>query len=215
MSAGLVVVRCGAAPAPLLRQALDMAAPGRFVAALWQVPLAWTDEPPIEAAAITALMSPPEARAADGSGPVAFHANLAVRTYGADQVAPARCFQMLLVRKAGPRVIARRGENAALDAAARLETKAAAFTRDWANNVWHLPDDAAEARIVGRLARLLCWPDEPVMVLAADGAAHVFARQDAPQDALVAVPERYAGVAASSSHAHDMRMTPDGGRDGP
>lgn len=194
MSAGLVLAWCGAAPGALLTRALAEAAPGRFVAALWQVSLAWTDEPAIEAAALAALMPPPGARAGSGSAPVAFHANLAVRTYAADPLVPVRCFQALLVRKAGPKIIARRGESAALDAAARLDTKASAFTRDWANNVWHVRDEAAEARIVSRLARLLCWPDEPVLLFQADGSSRAWSRAEARDDDLVAVPERYAAA---------------------
>lgn len=191
MSCGLAIAWCGPAPGPVLRRALAAAAPGRFVAALWQVSLAWADEPPVEAAALAALMPPPEARSEDASEAVAFHANLAVRTYGADPLWPVRCFQALLVRKAGAKPTARRGESAELEAAARLDTRAPAFTRDWANNVWHLRDAGAERRIVGRLAALLAWPDETVRVFAADGAARTWSRGRASCLDLVAVPERY------------------------
>lgn len=198
MTGGLVVVRLDggeeqAAIRASARAALAATPPGRFVSVLWPVALHWQEEPPVEATVSATLLGPPEARIEDRNEAVTLHASIAVRTYGDDPLLPRRCFQLLVLRRAGPGVAERRrAGGGAPEAAARLDTTRPAFTRDWANNVWHMRDAAAEDRIVARLARLLRWPDEPVLLVRSGGAVE---RWEAPAGGhadLVGVPERYA-----------------------
>lgn len=194
---GLVVLRLAgtAAPGVIARRARDALAetpPGRFLCVLWQVPLAWTDEAPVEAIVAEALLGPPSARREDAAEDVMLHANLVVRSYGEDRLLPCRCFQLLVLRRAGPTLRARLKDAAgAPAAAARIDTTRPAFTRDWANNVWHLQDGDAEARIIARLSRLLCWPDEAVLVCGPDGHQMHERLGEAGRGDLVGVPERY------------------------
>lgn len=53
---------------------------------------------------------------------------------------------------------------------ARLPTKHPAFTRDFANNVWHIPDADHAGRTVRRLAQLLTWPNETFTLAEWDGS---------------------------------------------
>jgi hypothetical protein len=194
---GLVVARLdGREPLDVVRataqEALRASAPGRFLCVLWPVPLAWQDEAPVEATVAAVLLGPPGTRREDATEAVTLHANLVVRSYGLDPLVPARCFQVLVLRRAGPRLLDRRkAPGGAPEVAAKLDTGRPAFTRDWANNVWHLRDDAAEERIMARLARLLRWPDEPVLLVRAGFAPAPWTAPAAPAEDLVGVPERY------------------------
>ena len=204
---GLVVLRLAGTEAPELigpaaQAALAATPPGRFLCVLWPVPLAWTDETPVEAIVVETLLGTPEARREDAEEALTLHANLAVRSYGDDPLVPFRCFQVLVLRRAGPRLLERRkAAGGAPEAAAKLDTTRPAFTRDWANNVWHVRDDGAEARIIARLSRLLRWPDEVVLLIGADGAASPLVVAEAPQADLVGVPERYPLAPPSGSTA--------------
>lgn len=197
MTAGLVVLQLGGteaadALAAAARTALAATPPGRFLCVLWPVPLAWVEEPPIEAIIAATLLGRPETRREDADEAVTLHANLVVRSYRDDALIPCRCFQVLVLRRAGPKLIDRRkAPGGAPETAARIDTTRPAFTRDWANTVWHVRDDGAEDRIVARLARLLRWPDEAVIRLrpGADAENRV-ALADMGGD-LVGVPERY------------------------
>ena len=195
---GLVVLRLAGTEAPGVISSGALAAlaatpAGRFLCVLWSVPLAWTDETPIEANVAETLLGAPATRREDSEEKVTLHANLAVRSYGDDPLVPLRCFQVLVLRCAGPKLIERRkAPGGAPEAAAKLDTTRPAFTRDWANNVWHVRDDGAERRIIARLARLLRWPDERLLVLAADGQAVRSEAGEVTEADLVGVPERYA-----------------------
>jgi hypothetical protein len=175
---------------PAIREAVlaarSAAMPGRFFVALWQVPLAWGCEVPVEAIALEAAMGAPEDRREDASAAVSLLANLVIRSYGDDPLVPRKCFQALVLRRAGDSPIVRRRAGGAPEAAAKLDTRRAAFTRDWANNTWHVRDDDAPGRIVARLSRLLRWPDEEMLV---QGMA--WRERGAPEGDLVGVPERY------------------------
>lgn len=212
----LVITRLAGTEAPDLirataRACLAATPPGRFLCVIWPVPLAWGEEPPVEAIVVTELLGLPATRREDAEEAVTLHANLAVRTYGDDPLVPRRCLQVLVLRRAGPRLLARRrAPGGAPEAAAKLDTTRPAFTRDWANNVWHVRDDAAEDRVVARLAQLLRWPDEPVLLLRPGEVAAGWVPPPGDPADLVGVPERYELAAPTTSEP--ARAHPGQGR---
>ena len=68
---------------------------------------------------------------------------------------------MIVFRKNGPRSFERR-HSASLELLRRskIDVEAKAFTRDFANNVWHFAGDDVVSQIVHRLSYLLTWDDE-------------------------------------------------------
>lgn len=146
-----------------MSRAASLVAPGRILVAYWEVPHEWSGQVPIEAWVTAAVLSSPEKRQESEQDEFAFFANLVTRTYADDPAVPARTFHVLLFRRCGELPYRRRhdpGVPLQIDA---LDTAAFAFTRDVANNTWHIRDEDAEDEIVARLSRLLCWSDEKII----------------------------------------------------
>lgn len=146
------------------RSGLELVSEGRSFCAFWEVPYRWRPTTPIEGWITEAVLGSPTARE-DCPGDFTFFANMAVRTYRDDPARPARTLHAVIFRRNGDLPYRRRLDSTApleLDTLATLEP---VFTRDVANNVWHLPDVDAESEMIARLSRLLCWSDEQVLVL--------------------------------------------------
>jgi hypothetical protein len=66
-----------------------------------------------------------------------------------------------------------------------------AFTRDVANNTWHLTDDRCDDAIVERLSYLLTWPDEVTLSISDEVVSHRRRVPDLDLD-LIPVPTKKA-----------------------
>ncbi len=175
----------------LAAQACECVSPGRTIAAVWQVPHAWIQQNPIEGWLTTAVSGDPASRRESKEVGTNFFGNLAVRAYRRDALKPTSTYQVALYRRAGAAPYVRAKDADAPIETARLDTKAYAFTRDYANNVWHLPQRQVERAILSRLARLVCWPDERVAVLDRKGLHRLRKWPVSPTGDLVGVPEKY------------------------
>lgn len=140
--------------------ATALVGPGRSVAACWEVPDEWAPQSPVESWVSDAILGPANSRKETDEDEFVFFANLVVRCYATDPMNPVRTLHMLLFRRRGELPYRRRTDATAPVGRDLLNTTAYSFTRDIANNTWHLRDDEADEEIVARLSRLLCWSDE-------------------------------------------------------
>jgi len=137
---------------------------GRDLVVIWSVPSEWGTRVPVEAIATEIVMGDPMSR-----GDVttwSFFGNGIVRTYGKSNQVPSECWSWLIFRRHGPRVYELRSQlsKEVLDNS-RIPTSDAVFTRDVANNVWHLPNQGAKGAIIRRFQALLSWSHESCLVI--------------------------------------------------
>lgn len=139
--------------------------PGRILAAVFDLPTAWTQSYPWEAEISTHLLGQPAHRSTDPDWQIL--ATLAVRCCSVrrNRREVTREIGVALFVKRGPKAYTRRGstpEN--VRKSSRLNTLHPVFTRDIANNVWHLSSTGAVREIRARLSSLLTWSDEKTLV---------------------------------------------------
>ena len=163
--------------------------PGRFAVFYWPLDRAWRAGPSLESDLVRVLCGDMDNR---GGEAVEFFVNMGVRIFSRRSSAAVEEIFVMVFRKSGESLRARRLEGGAHVERSRLDTGDFAFTRDLANNVWHLYRGGGVRRqLVSRFARLLTWDDERVGVW--DGArwrAEHSARLALRTD-LVPVPEKY------------------------
>lgn len=138
---------------------------GRLAVLLWDLDLAWGPESPRETwVTETFLGKPRDRQGSDVERAFKFFGNLIIRCYSDDPVEPSRVVYALMFRRAGePAYVRRKHEQTPLTQDL-LDTKQYSFTRDVANNVWHLPDSHdTNKMIVGRLSHIVCWSDEDIV----------------------------------------------------
>lgn len=139
---------------------------GRLLAVLYQMPSHWETSTPVESTVIRSVMGRPADRSPDTDWE--YFGNVAVRACAVakEQRRVVREFGLTMVRRSGPKAYERRHQ---LTPKKILEAHIPAldpvFTRDIANNVWHVPASGAERRIKHRLAALVAWPDEDLLVV--------------------------------------------------
>ena len=179
----------------LIKDAVPRVADGRLLVAIWDEAPGWQARFPTEALLTRAVMGPDATRPRDGWG--LFGGGVA-RTYatGANPGRrPVRTVLWVAFQAPGERALRRRRTaDHGIVEASTLPVADPAFTRDVANNIWHLRDDGWLARVLDRLAPLLMWSDERALVLGARGTAK---SPYAPLDLVdavipVAKKERYA-----------------------
>lgn len=150
----------------------DCTPPGRYAAAVWPVIQEWRPTVDVEGSIVVGLLGHAEARTEDRQTESwLLHSNLFVRGYEHAGSAPCETWQVILLRRHGdaPYVRLRSSSPQPVDedvvSASQIDVANPAFTRDVANNVWHLRAGHIPTAITSRLGRLLCWADEEVVVL--------------------------------------------------
>ncbi len=150
----------------LLSQAIEFTPPGRIFAGIYPLPQRWKVSVPVESFVVTRLLGAPQARSEESEWE--FFANLAVRVCeaGRPERSVVKEIGVILMRRAGDKAYVRRHSlpDTVLSRSV-LPTLHPVFTRDVANNVWHIPDNNFEARIRTRLGGLLAWPDEDLLLI--------------------------------------------------
>jgi len=149
-------VRTGALATPI----------GRVLAVIYQLPSSWKPSAPLEQAIHEAVMPSPQDRGNEDGWE--FFGNLAVR--GFDIEAPERSVKtecgVLLYRRSGNKAYVRRHQASAhVIRNSTLTSTHPVFTRDVANNVWHLEQADLADQIIRRLGSLLAWSDETITVV--------------------------------------------------
>jgi hypothetical protein len=119
----------------------------------------------IESIVVRELMNTPEKR--DDSW--LFFGNGAIRGYSEVNKKLSSTWQWLILQKSGEKTLSRRKTSTkkVLKEAA-LPVSHFAFTRDVANNVWHLPEKSIIQNAINRFGALLSWPGD-VMLYSQNG----------------------------------------------
>ncbi len=150
----------------LALKAISMVPEGRMIALIYVLPKQWGGSIPTESIFLETIMGKPSARV--GEPAWIFFGSVFVRACsvrGNRRVTKDE-YGVLLLRRCGPKPYERRHvASRALLRKAEMQTLHPVFTRDVANNVWHIPANDAVRRIVQRLGALVAWPDEEIAIL--------------------------------------------------
>jgi hypothetical protein len=137
---------------------------GRLLFAIWQVPDEWSANTPVESVFLTTMLGSPSERTDEEWE---FYGTGAIRLYSQKKARPSTNVMWAAVRRVGVKAYLRIGSGDISDAVKKSSTIPVAhkvFTRDVANNVWHLRSQNGFARIVERFQFLTTWSDEVVLV---------------------------------------------------
>lgn len=139
---------------------------GRILAVSYEMEPEWKVSRPVESEVVRSLLGKPSER--EPNTDWLFFGNLEVRVCldSTNYREVEREIGIVLLRRSGDMAYRRR-DNASpnLVREATIPTLHPVFTRDVANNVWHLPVTSYDSRIRNRLAPLCAWPDEKVLVM--------------------------------------------------
>ena len=154
----------------LAKLAAESVPDGRILAVIYPMPQSWKISLPYESDITSAILGNPKERG--GEPEWEFFGNLAVRLCN---VIPSvreveREVGVLLLRRAGEKTYVRRlGAFSETLESSRLPVLDPVFTRDVANNIWHLRVKNSETALRRRLGALLSWSDETILVFNQQG----------------------------------------------
>jgi len=135
--------------------------PGRFLILLNEYSRKIEPTTPIESIVLQELMQKPIVR--DDSW--LFFGNGAIRGYTDLTKKLTSTWSWTILQKMGEKPLAKRHTSTQkVLKHVSLPVKHPAFTRDVANNVWHLPDESLITQSLSRFQSLLTWPDEDFLV---------------------------------------------------
>lgn len=170
-------------------KARDLITPGRYLITIYENLAEWEPRIPWDSKVISATMGSIEKRTEDWE----FFGNGVIRCYDPKKLKLQRTLNWIIVKKAGPKPYVRKKDMspATLDRN-YLPVADKVFTRDVANNVWHIKNEKAFETIKRRFSRLLCWDDEEFLVVDREGTSKVIRKSKLQlKDDLVGVPTKY------------------------
>lgn len=176
----------------MLDRAMCTTPSGRFLAVIVPMNSLWEDSVPVESQIVMRVLGVPSSRADDNEWE--FFGNVAVRacSLGGSGRSVLHESSVILLRRSGEKIYERRrrATQVVIDDAT-LPTLHPVFTRDVANNVWHLPAKGFNASIRRRLGALLAWPDETILVITEQSQRrHPVLPMDLTHD-LIGIPRKY------------------------
>ena len=193
---GLVVLKVPAVRpsatelAQMIKENSNLVPGGRCFAIIWDLGATLTKGLPLESIATDTLMGAARSRnlpnqipnsnlTAQADDDWSLFGTLAVRAMQ-DSSTVAAYKSVIIFRKAGPRTFERRhSASPKLLQASRIDVEAKAFTRDFANNVWHFSGRDVETMIAQRLSYLMTWHDEVTII--ADQESKLHEQRRAPE----------------------------------
>lgn len=141
---------------------------GRMLAVMWNTTQEFNVRIPVEAIVTSHICGPPDGRC-DRSW--LFFANGVSRCYSNNDVVPKTFWNWLIFRRPGPRTLElRSSQSKKVVERSKLQTLDNVFTRDVANNVWHLPARSGRLRTIRRLQALTTWATEVTVIVSHRGA---------------------------------------------
>ncbi len=132
---------------------------GRYLITFFETPISWESRLPIEAYVVSEILGTIDNRNADWE----FFGNGAIRAYKykGRTFFLNKTYQWNILRRVGEKPYVRRHEvNSSFLVNNSIPVADPVFTRDVANNVWHLKQSDLLVRVMSRFASLLSWQDE-------------------------------------------------------
>jgi hypothetical protein len=171
-----------------LGKARDLVTEGRYLIVVSETPNDWGSHVPIEALVIKETLGDIHNRNSDWE----FFGNGVIRTYTPKTLKYSKAYQWTIARRAGEKPYARRASaSSVLLKSNTIPVADKVFTRDVANNVWHLKADNFKERLIARFSSLLTWNDEDFVVVEGNRVSEVHERKALVlKDDLVGVPNK-------------------------
>lgn len=141
---------------------------GRLLFAIWRLGDDWSESIPVESTFLTTLLGPPKART-DNTWD--FYGTGAVRLYTKGRNRPTSSLMWSAARRVGPKAYSRirlGSVTPEVMTQSTIPVSHKVFTRDVANNVWHLAARNGTTRVIERLQFLTTWSDEVALVHQSD-----------------------------------------------
>jgi hypothetical protein len=135
---------------------------GRYLISVFDAPKNWDSRVPLEALIVTGTLGNIEDRNSDWE----YFGNGAIRCYKGKSLKLSKTLQWNIIKKIGDKPYKRRNEfSIAKTKQNTVPVKDPVFTRDVANNVWHLNEEHLIDRLIARFSSLLTWQDEDFVVV--------------------------------------------------
>ena len=130
---------------------------GRYLISVFDAPTNWDSRVPLEALVVSGTLGNIKDRNSDWE----YFGNGAIRCYKGKLLKLSKTLQWNIIKKIGDKPYKRRNEfSTAKTKQNTVPVKDPVFTRDVANNVWHLNEVNLIDRLVARFSSLLTWHDE-------------------------------------------------------
>jgi len=161
---------------------------GRYLISVFDAPLNWESRIPIEALVVSGTLGNIENRNPNWE----YFGNGAIRCYKGKALKLNRTLQWSIIKKLGDKPYKRRGEfSNAKTKQNTVPVKDPVFTRDVANNVWHLNEENLTERLIARFSSLLTWNDEEFIVISGNKISKIDDRKKLVlKSDLVGVPSK-------------------------
>ena len=135
---------------------------GRYLISVFDAPSNWESRIPIEALVVSGTLGNIENRSPNWE----YFGNGAIRCYKGKSLRLSRTLQWNIIKKFGDKPYKRRDEFSIVKTKQNtVPVKDPVFTRDVANNVWHLNEENLTERLIARFSSLLTWNDEDFIVI--------------------------------------------------
>ncbi len=135
---------------------------GRYLISVFDTPTNWESRVPLEALVVSGTLGNIESRNSEWE----YFGNGAIRCYKGKTLKLTRTLQWSIIKKMGDKPYKRRSEfSIARTKQNTVPVTDPVFTRDVANNVWHLNEENLIDRLIARFSSLLTWQDEDFIVV--------------------------------------------------
>jgi len=161
---------------------------GRYLISVFDTPKNWESRVPIESLIVTGTLGNIEDRNSDWE----YFGNGVIRCYKGKTLKLSKTLQWNIVKKIGDKPYKRRSEFSIVRTKQNtVPVKDPVFTRDVANNVWHLNEENLIDRLIARFSSLLTWQDEDFVVVSGTKISQVDDRKKLElKSDLVGVPSK-------------------------
>lgn len=143
----------------------DLVSEGRYLVSVFDVPITWTSRIAVEGLVVANTLGTVENRSNEWE----FYGNGAIRCYKSKSLKLTKTYQWNIIRRIGEKPYVRRKMlSASTIKKNSLPVSDKVFTRDVANNVWHLKNEDFQERLIARFSTLLSWHDEEFIIISGD-----------------------------------------------
>ena len=161
---------------------------GRYLISVFDAPTNWESRVPLEALIVSGTLGNIENRNSDWE----YFGNGAIRCYKGKSLKLSKTLQWNIIKRIGDKPYKRRSEFSIVKTKQNtVPVKDPVFTRDVANNVWHLNEENLIDRLVARFSSLLTWHDEDFYVVSGNKKSQITDRKKLTlNEDLVGVPTK-------------------------